>query len=200
MQTITPIEIKQKSFEKSFRGYKPDEVDAFLHALAYAWEKLTTQLDELKSTIEIDRREIKRLQGIETALLQAVKSVEATTRNITEQAQTEAELKVREAKITADRLIREAQEKINTIERDNQRKHTHLKAQIAQESAKATERIQEAETYRNTLLQTLRRLAEDILKSTQVEKNVQRKADTDKTQEDAHMEQASNKEAAISTL
>jgi DivIVA domain-containing protein len=35
MQQITPIEIRQKNFEKSFRGYQPDEFSAFLHTLSH---------------------------------------------------------------------------------------------------------------------------------------------------------------------
>ena len=36
---ITPLEIRQKSFEKVFRGYDKDEVAAFLQILGSEWEK-----------------------------------------------------------------------------------------------------------------------------------------------------------------
>jgi cell division initiation protein len=178
MQQITPIEIRQKSFEKSFRGYNSDEVDAFLHALSYAWEKLMKQLDEVESMLEANNKEVRRLQGIENALLKTIKDAEFTARNITEQAQKEAELQAREAKIETDNLIYKAQEKIKAIEEDNQRKHQHLKEQMAWELAETKKMIQEAETYRDTLLQKLQHLAEDILTRSQlIERNIQHNVD-----------------------
>lgn len=174
MQQITPIEIRQKSFEKRFRGYNPDEVDAFLHALAYAWEKLMTQLEEVKSALEANSREVKRLQGIENALLKTIKDAEVAAHNIIGQAQKEAELKAREAKIETDALIYEAKETIKAIEKDSQSKHQHLKEQMAWELARTKKMVQEAETYRDTLLQKLQHLAEDILaRSELIERNIQ---------------------------
>jgi cell division initiation protein len=174
MQQIKPIEIRQKSFERSFRGYNSDEVDAFLHALAYAWEKVTEQLHEVKSALEVSDREVKRLQGIENALLTTIKDAEITARHITEQAQKEAELKAREAKIETDNLIYEAQKKIRALEEDTEKKHRHLKEQMVWELAKTKKTVQEAETYRDTLLQKLQHLAEDILTRSQlIEKNIQ---------------------------
>ena len=37
---VTPIEIRQKDFNKVFRGYDKEEVDAFLKSLSQEWEKL----------------------------------------------------------------------------------------------------------------------------------------------------------------
>ena len=42
---ITPLEIRQKTFEKSFRGLDKDEVNAFLLSLSHEWERM---LDENK--------------------------------------------------------------------------------------------------------------------------------------------------------
>ena len=105
MQSITPIEIRQKSFAKSFRGYHPDEVSAFLHALSYAWEKLTARLDEVTSTLEDSNTAVRRLQGVEHALLKTIKDAEVTAHHITEQAKKEAELKARETKLETEKMI-----------------------------------------------------------------------------------------------
>jgi cell division initiation protein len=178
MQQIKPIEIRHKSFERSFRGYNSDEVDAFLHALAYAWEKVTQQLDEIKSALEASDKEVKRLQEIENALLKTIKDAEITACNITERAQKEAELTAREAKIEAENLIYEALKKIRVVEEDTEKKNQHLKEQMACELAKTKEMVQEAETYRDTLLQKLQHLAEDILtKSQLIDRNVQHNVD-----------------------
>ena len=43
---ITPLEIRQKAFEKKMRGYDKDAVDAFVNSLSHEWERL---LDENKN-------------------------------------------------------------------------------------------------------------------------------------------------------
>ena len=185
MQQITPIEIRQKSFEKRFRGYNPDEVDAFLHTLAYAWEKFVTQFAEVESALKANIKEVKRLQEIENALLTTVKSAEVTAHHITEQAKKAAELQARETKIETERMIHEAQEKIKTLEEDSQKKHQHLKAQMGLELAEIEKMIQEAKMYRDTLLQQIQHLAEDILaKSQLIGRDAQHNVDEDENKKE----------------
>ncbi len=181
MQQITPIEIRQKSFERSFRGYNPDEVNAFLHALACVWEKLTARLNEVESTLEDSRKEVGRLQGVENALLRTIKDAEFTAHSIIQQAQKEAELQAREAKIDTEKMIHEAQERVKTIEETHRRRHWRLKQQMELELEGTKKIVQETETYRGTFLQKLQHLAEDILtrRSQLIESNIQCHADHD---------------------
>ena len=180
MQQITPIEIRQKSFEKSFRGYKTDEVNAFLQALAYAWEKLIAQLNEVEAALEESKKEVKRLQGVENALLKTIKDSEVTAYNIIEQAKKEADLKTRETELEIGRLLREAQEKAKAIEEDHAREYQRTKERMARALEVTKKRVQEAETYRDTLLQKLQHLAEDILTRGQIiESNFQPHLDID---------------------
>ncbi|MCU0317756.1 MAG: DivIVA domain-containing protein [Amoebophilaceae bacterium] len=163
MQRITPIEIRQKSFEKSFRGYQPDEVGAFLYALSCAWEELIAHLDMVKSKLEESNKEVTRLQSVENALLRTVKDAEITAHGLIEQAKKGAQLCARETKIETERLVYEAQERVRAIEEESQRKHQRLEEKMARELEKTNKVVQEAETYRDTLLQKLQHLAEDIL-------------------------------------
>jgi cell division initiation protein len=180
MQQITPIEIRQKNFERSFRGYSPDEVNAFLHALAYVWEKQTARLNEVESVLEDSRKEVSRLQGVENALLKTIKDAEFTAHSIIEQAKKEAELQARETKIDTEKMIHEAQERVKTIEEDNRRRYWYLKKQMELELERTKKVVQETETYRDTFLQKLQHLAEDILTSrSQLKSNIQRHADHD---------------------
>jgi cell division initiation protein len=51
---ITPIEIRQHTFEKKgFGGYRPDEVDAFLASLSQEWERVTSEGKMLKMQLEL---------------------------------------------------------------------------------------------------------------------------------------------------
>lgn len=163
MQQITPIEIRQKSFKRSFRGYSPDEVDAFLHALAYVWEKQKQQLVELKNALEASEKEVERLQALENVLMKTLARAETVADNITQQAHKEAELKVREAQIAADNLLYNAQTKLSAIQADGKKQYRHLREQIDRALVKSQQIVQEAEIRGEGLLQQLRHLAEDVL-------------------------------------
>jgi len=163
MQQITPIEIRQKSFEKSFKGYNIDEVNAFLNALAYAWEKLLTQLSDAEDALEKSGKEIKRLQGVENALLKTMKDAETTAHNIIEHAKREVGLKMRETEMNAEKVIHEAQAKAKAIEEDSQRRQIEVEGQMERSLARIKEEVQEREAYRDALLQKLRHLAEEVL-------------------------------------
>ena len=41
---ITALDIRQKTFEKSFRGIDRDEVQAFLNTISQQWERLGDEL------------------------------------------------------------------------------------------------------------------------------------------------------------
>jgi cell division initiation protein len=178
MQQITPIEIRQKSFERRFRGYNPDEVHAFLHALSYVWEKLTVRLAEVEATLEDSSKEVVRLQGIENALLKTIKDAEFAARSILERAKQEAELQTRATKIETEKMIHEAQGRVKTIEEDNRIRHWRLKQQMTLELEETKNIVQETARCRSMFLQKLQHLAEDMLtsRSQLMESTMQRNA------------------------
>ena len=168
MQPITPLEIRQKSFERSFRGYNKEEVDAFLYSLAYAWEKLAAQLDEVKAKLNDSKAEVNRLQAIEHALLQTVNDAEITAKNLIGQAAKEVDLKLKEADLEAAQILNEAQKKAKIVKKDSEQYDLQLKKQRESSFEKIKATMQEAEAYRGILLQKLRHLAEDILAQSQL--------------------------------
>ena len=59
---ITPLEIRQKTFEKAFRGLDKDEVQAFLLTLSQQWEKLQDENKDLRVKLEVATREVQKLR------------------------------------------------------------------------------------------------------------------------------------------
>ena len=57
---ITPLEIRQKEFEKDLGGYDKDEVKAFLNSLSIEWERMNDQSKELKYKLEAAENEVKK--------------------------------------------------------------------------------------------------------------------------------------------
>src|SRR5436190_8420463 len=114
---ITPIEIRQKSFERTLRGYDKDEVNAFLQSLSQEWERTVDECKELRIKLEATEKEVGKLREVETSLFKTLKTAEDTGALTIDQAKKAAELHVREAQIGAEALLNEARDKArNTIE------------------------------------------------------------------------------------
>ncbi|HEY5823450.1 MAG TPA: DivIVA domain-containing protein, partial [Cyclobacteriaceae bacterium] len=50
---VTPLEIRQKTFERTLRGYDKDEVNAFLTSLSQEWERMQDEMKELRVKQEL---------------------------------------------------------------------------------------------------------------------------------------------------
>ena len=89
---ITPIEIRQKTFEaKAFRGIDKDEVQAFLTTLSQEWDKLLEENRQQKIALERAESQVSKMREVETGLYQTLKTAQDTSQNITQQAQQEAD-------------------------------------------------------------------------------------------------------------
>lgn len=115
---IAPLEIKQKTFETSFRGYDKDEVNAFLLSLSVEWERLLEVYKDLKMKYDTADKEVQKLREIESSLFKTLKTAENTGANIIEQANKTAELHIKEAQIKADVLINDAKDMVKEIRQD----------------------------------------------------------------------------------
>ena len=58
---ITPLDIRQKTFEKAFRGLDKEEVTAFLVTLSQEWEKLMDENKELSIKLNSSEKEVEKL-------------------------------------------------------------------------------------------------------------------------------------------
>ena len=70
---VTPLEIRQKTFEKGFRGYEKEEVDAYLIALSSEWEKLLIEIRDQKIKIESLERDVQKMREVESTLYKTLK-------------------------------------------------------------------------------------------------------------------------------
>jgi cell division initiation protein len=112
---ITPLEIRQKTFEKVFRGYDRDEVSAFLVSLSQEWERLLDEQKELNVRIDNLEKEVNKLREVESSLFKTLKTAEDTGANLIEQAKKETELKIKESSIKSDEILGEAREKAKKL-------------------------------------------------------------------------------------
>ena len=127
---ITPLEIRQKTFERVFRGYDKDEVSAFLQILSEEWIKSNDEKRALEIKLESAENEIAKLREVETSLYKTLKTAEDTGANMIEQANRAAELQLKETQIKAENMVREAKAKANIIIGNSEKRAPSLAADI----------------------------------------------------------------------
>jgi DivIVA domain-containing protein len=88
---LTPQEIRDNTFGKSFRGYDKDAVDQYLSALANEWQKGLDEMADLANKFEISQKELNRLKDVESVMLRTIKEGDDNARKLYEDAQQRAE-------------------------------------------------------------------------------------------------------------
>jgi DivIVA domain-containing protein len=115
---ITPVEIRQQRFKKSFRGYDPEEVQAFLQALAQEWEQQQQAYQRLKEELDKVQTSYHTLKEVEGMLHKTLVQAERCSREVLENAQQKAELKVQEAEAQAREILRQSRADRDTLQHE----------------------------------------------------------------------------------
>ncbi len=160
---ITPLEIRQKTFERTLRGYDKDEVNAFLLSLSQEWERTSDEIKELKLKLEASEREASKLREVETTLFKTLKTAEDTGANVIEQANKAAELHLREAQINAEAMLNEAKDKAKNAIEEADLTSKQLLSEMEDQLNGLLQQYKTAESQRNNLVDDLKRLANEAL-------------------------------------
>lgn len=109
---LTPLDIHNQEFKRSFRGYNEDEIDEFLDKVVKDYEQLYRENVELKETIDRLKTKVEHFQHIENTLHNTLVVAQETAEEVKLNAKKEAELILKEAKINGQRLVDEATQKV----------------------------------------------------------------------------------------
>ena len=111
---LTPMDIHSKEFNKSFRGYKEDEVDQFLDEIVVDFEKLYKENIELKEKLNNLIDQVNQFRSMEKALKETLVTAQKTADEVITVAQKKSELiieaeeKARQIREEANRAVIEA--------------------------------------------------------------------------------------------
>ena len=105
---LTALEIKQQEFEKSFRGYDSDEVQAFLNLVSNEWEHLVAKNRELEKRIDEMEEKLKHYERVEEALHETLQTAKESAEQKLTGARKDARNKIEKAEMEAESIIREA--------------------------------------------------------------------------------------------
>ena len=160
---ITPLEIRQKSFEKHFRGYDRDEVDGFLLTLSQEWERINDECKELRIKLESTEREVSKLREVEGSLYKTLKTAEDTGANVIEQARTAADLHLKESQLKAEAIVNEARNKAKDLIEEADVRARQIVDDMEERLKYLVDDYKRLETAREDLIAELRRMANDAM-------------------------------------
>jgi cell division initiation protein len=162
---ISAIDIRKHTFEKIFRGYDPEAVDAFLNSLSQEWERVASENNLLKMQLEMAEKELNKLKDIESSLFRTLKTAEDTGKLIEKEANEVAKQKIDEANKLAAQLLSDAQGRTGTVIQESEEKLKQYKEQFKAE-LKAQERdLKAIENFRDNLIVQLSSLANSTIET-----------------------------------
>ncbi|MBD3879091.1 MAG: DivIVA domain-containing protein [Quinella sp. 1Q5] len=126
---LTPMDIHDHQFKKSFRGYNENEVDDFLDKIVVDFEKLLNETERLKTQLYTTEKELEKYRGLEKTMNDTLIMAQRTAddviaaarrttddmkenaarecQQIKDQAQYEAKQQIDSAKIKRDAILAE---------------------------------------------------------------------------------------------
>lgn len=102
---LTPIDVRQQQFATKFRGFDPQEVEAFLEEVAEDLEELQRENTLLKEQLATLEERMRGLEGKERTLHETLVTTQKLAQEYKENARREAELAIREAHLQAEKIL-----------------------------------------------------------------------------------------------
>lgn len=118
---ITAMEITNKEFKKTIRGYSPDEVDEFLDKIAEDYENLYKENSTLKEKLSNIEDKIEHYNKMESTIQNTLLLAQNAAEQARENAKKESDLIVKNANDTAQRIIDKAHHDVLQITDDFER-------------------------------------------------------------------------------
>ncbi|MBK5278759.1 MAG: DivIVA domain-containing protein [Bacteroidia bacterium] len=174
---ITPLEIRQKAFEKALRGFDKDEVNAFLLSLSQEWERSLDETKELRIKYETSEREVSKLREVENSLYKTLKTAEDTGANVIGQANKAAELHMRETQLKAEGMLNEAKVKAKDTLELAEATSKQMLEEMEDRLKSLVQQYKGLETYRDNLLSDLKRMAGETIDRVERMRTVAREFD-----------------------
>ena len=109
---LTVLDIANKEFKVSIRGYNQDEVDEFLDEVMRNYEAVIRENDELRQNTSGMGEKLEQYRQLEQTLQNTLVVAQSTADEMKQAARKEAELVVREAENRARELMQKAESQV----------------------------------------------------------------------------------------
>ena len=115
---ITPMDIEQQEFSRSFRGYNEEEVDDFLDKIVKDYEELINENVRLNEEIEKMKERLKEFSEIEESLRSALLNAQKSAEEMKGRVENEAKVMVKKAEIEAEVIKQRASQKEDEVKNE----------------------------------------------------------------------------------
>ncbi|SEO29201.1 DivIVA domain-containing protein [Propionispora vibrioides] len=112
---LTPLDIHNQEFKRSFRGYNEEEVDEFLDRVIKDYEQLYRENIEIKESLDRLNSKLEHFQNMENTLHNTLVIAQETAEEVKLNAKKETELLIKETEIKAQKMIEEAMGKVRKM-------------------------------------------------------------------------------------
>ncbi|MGI6705352.1 MAG: DivIVA domain-containing protein [Clostridia bacterium] len=116
---LTPMDIHNKEFSRSFRGYDEDEVDSFLDEVVEEFERLYKENLEIRDRISMLHEQITHYKTMENTLKETLITAQKTADEVIENAQKKGELIIKEAEDQGKQIVEEAKREVMEIQKES---------------------------------------------------------------------------------
>ena len=114
MSIISPKDIKKNDFKKNFRGYDPNEVDAFLETVSLRYERLFEENSMLTEKVKSLTSDVDVYKENESTLQKAIVKTQDMSEEIIANAKMRAENIIKEAELNSQKVMQEVDKDIMT--------------------------------------------------------------------------------------
>jgi len=105
---LSPMDIHNKEFKNSFRGYDQDEVNEFLEQLMKDYENVLAENKTLEKNLQQSKEQVSHFNRIEETLQKSILIATEAAEDVRRNSMKESKLIVKEAEKNADRIVNEA--------------------------------------------------------------------------------------------
>jgi cell division initiation protein len=112
---LTPLDIHNKEFGRSFRGYDEDQVNEFLDQIIKDYEANIRENKDLQNQLAAIQERLNHFSNIEDTLSRTIIVAQEAADELRNNSKKEAQLIIKEAEKNADRIINESLTKSRKI-------------------------------------------------------------------------------------
>ena len=105
---LSALEIKQQEFEKGFRGYDINEVQAFLSIVASEWESMVSRNKELEQEMLSLKERLAHYEKIQMGMHETLQIAKQSAEKEVSVAAAEAKNRIEKAELEAESIINSA--------------------------------------------------------------------------------------------
>lgn len=109
---ITPLDIRQKRFETSLRGFTKREVEAFLELMAGEFEEVVKENIQLKEENKRAQLKLEQYQERERTLQETMVTAQRISEDLKDAAKKESEIILADAENQAEKIVQNAHLKL----------------------------------------------------------------------------------------